>query len=335
MKNAEMITTGLGGGSAQNGAPSSPAKKKKAQSPIGQRSGNIFFYTMVALPIIQFIIFYIVVNFNSILLAFKEYEIVAGKGYVTDWVKFDNFKTIFSEWKNTEYISDSLPNALKYFFVNVCVVIPLTLLFAYYIYKKLRFYGFYRIMLFLPSVICNMVIVLFYRDFVEWVVRFLVNKTASAPIETIMGDDKLASFPLILLYVMISFSGSILLYLNAMSSISESTIEAAKIDGAGELRTFWHIVLPSIWGTIVSLLVLAFAEIGMGQANLYSVYGSQAPKSQQTLGYYVFNLVASEQGNDMTQYPKASAYGLLITLVIAPITIISRHLLLKYGPSEE
>ena len=306
-----------------------PVQKKQLKGGMGQKSANIFFYSMVAIPILQFIIFYIVVNFNSILLAFKQYKLVPGKGYVTEWIQFGNFQTIFSEWKHTEYISGSLPNALKYFAANVLIVMPLTLLFAYYIYKRLIAHDFFKIMLFLPSVICSMVIVLFYRDFVEWVIG------GKFDLDTIMNDDRYAGTALMVLYVMLTFSASILLYLNAMSAISQSTIEAAKIDGASEIRTFWHIVLPSIWGTIVSLFVLAFAEIGMGQANLYSVYGSTAPKSQQTLGYYVFNLVASENGNDLTQYPKAAAYGLLITMIVAPLTITSRHLLLKYGPREE
>ena len=324
-----IMTTESEGFSGKPQKAPAPVRNNKIKGAMGERSANIFFYTMVALPIIQFIIFYIVVNFNSILLAFKQYEVVPGKGYVTRWIDFGNFQTIFSEWKNTEYISNSLPNALKYFALNVLIVIPFTLLFAYYIYKKFRGHDFFRIMLFLPSVICAMVIVVFYRDFVEWVVGELLNY------DTIFNDDARASLPLAILYVMLNFSAGILLYLNAMSAISQSTIEAAKIDGASELRTFWHVVLPSIWGTIVSLLVLAFAEIGMGQANLYSIYGSTALQSQQTLGYYVFNLVASQQGNDLTQYPKAAAYGLLITAVIAPVTIIARHMLLKYGPRDE
>lgn len=304
-------------------------RNKKLKGGIAQRSANVFFYTMVALPIVQFIIFYIVVNFNSILLAFKQYEVLPGEGYVTKWVDFSNFEAIFLEWKNTDYISNTLPNALKYFAANVLIVMPLTLLFAYYIYKKFRGHEFFKVMLFLPSVICNMVIVLFYRDFVEWVVGGMFK------LDTILNDDMRAGLPLLILYITLSFSASILLYLNAMSAISQSTIEAAEIDGASEMGIFWHIILPSIWGTIVSLLVLAFAEIGMGQANLFSIYGSTALKSQQTLGYYIFNLVASQNGNDLTQYPKAAAYGLLITAIIAPLTITIRHLLLKYGPRDE
>ena len=170
-----------------------PVRNKKLKGGIAQRSANVFFYTMVALPIVQFIIFYIVVNFNSILLAFKQYEVLPGEGYITKWSDFSNFKAIFLEWKNTEYISNTLPNALKYFAANVFIVMPLTLLFAYYIYKKFRGHEFFKVMLFLPSVICNMVIVLFYRDFVELVVGGIFK------LDTILNDDARAGFPLLIL----------------------------------------------------------------------------------------------------------------------------------------
>ena len=307
-------------------SPGSSARKRKKKK---DKGGTIFFATMMALPIIQFIIFYVVVNFNSIVLAFQTYTI-SDKGYELVPTGFDNFLQIFHEWKTTPWLANLIPNSVRYFLLNVCVVMPLSLLFAYYIYKKMRFGGFYKVMLFLPSVICNMVIVLFYRDFVDWVIAPLFN------VDTLWGGNgDGATIPLMILYVLLSFSGSILLFLNAMSSIPESTIEAAKIDGASEFRTFFSVVLPSIWGTIVSLLILAFAELAMGQANLYSIYGSSSPYSQQTLGYYIFNLMATNQGNDITMYPKASAYGLLATAIIAPITMIARKLLLKYGPSEE
>ena len=44
-----------------------------------KRNGNVFFWVMLALPLLQFAIFYVGVNFNSILLAFKSYENYTGK----------------------------------------------------------------------------------------------------------------------------------------------------------------------------------------------------------------------------------------------------------------
>ena len=60
------VTERMPGGSAQK------RKKKKKKK---DKAGTIFFATMIALPLLQFIIFYIVVNFNSIVLAFQKYSI--------------------------------------------------------------------------------------------------------------------------------------------------------------------------------------------------------------------------------------------------------------------
>lgn len=316
---------GTGSAVAIKPSPDFPVRKRKKKK---SKGGTIFFVTMMALPLLQFIIFYFVVNFNSILLAFQKYEISDNGYYSLVPAGFENFADIFHEWKTTPWISANLlPNALRYFLLKVCIVMPLCLLFAYYIYKKMRLSGVFKVMLFLPSIICSMIVVMFYRYFVDYVV--VPNGAVWG------GEGNDATIPLAVLYVILSFSGMILLFLNAMSSIPESTLEAAKIDGASEFRTFIHVVIPSIWGTIVSLLVLAFAEIALGQANLYSVYGSIAPYSQQTFGYYIFNLMATSNGENILMYPQASAYGLLATVIIAPLTIIARKLLLKYGPSED
>ncbi len=324
---SENLTTlgDTGAAVAVKPSPDFPVRKRKKKK---SKGGTIFFATMMALPLLQFIIFYFVVNFNSILLAFQKYDIVDNVYKIVP-AGFENFAQIFHDWKTTPWLSANLlPNAMKYFALKVCIVLPLSLLFAYYIYKKMRLNGVFKVMLFLPSIICNMIIVMFYRDFVE-------NVVAAEGTTLFGGEGNSATVPLMVLYVILSFAGSILLFLNAMSSIPESTLEAAKIDGASEFRTFISVVIPSIWGTIVSLLVLAFAEIALGQANLYSIYGSLAPYSQQTLGYYIFNLMATSNGDDVTMYPLASAYGLLATVIIAPLTIIVRKLLLKYGPSED
>ncbi|MFQ9738393.1 MAG: hypothetical protein ACLR06_12115 [Christensenellaceae bacterium] len=55
----------------------------------------IFFACLVALPLLHFFIFYICVNFNSILLAFKSYD--SESGY--QWVGLQNFKNLFSDFK--------------------------------------------------------------------------------------------------------------------------------------------------------------------------------------------------------------------------------------------
>ncbi|MEQ9637655.1 MAG: carbohydrate ABC transporter permease [Devosia marina] len=60
-------------------------------------------------------------------------------------------------------------------------------------------------------------------------------------------------------YLVMSF-GIFLIRQNVLASIPDELIEAARIDGAGELWIYWHIVLPLLRGPLAALAVLAFFQ---------------------------------------------------------------------------
>jgi multiple sugar transport system permease protein len=64
---------------------------------------------------------------------------------------------------------------------------------------------------------------------------------------------------LLLGYLVMSF-GIFLIRQNVIHSIPDELIEAARIDGAGELWIFWRIVLPLLRGALGALGVLAFFQ---------------------------------------------------------------------------
>lgn len=290
---------------------------------------------MVILPIIQFCIFYVAVNFNSILLAFKSYENHTGV-VVQKWIKFDNFKTILHDWRTESVLKTAILNSFKYLAIDIVIITPVTMLFAYYMYRRFILSGFFKILIFAPSIICIMVLVMFFKEFADAAIPQLIEKHTGLYIETMFWDQKYMFYPLTIFYLIVGFSGNILLYINAISNVSVSTLEAATIDGASEFGLFTRIVFPSVYKTFVSLIVISVASIGSNQAYLHSFYGSQnAPSDTQTIGYYLFKLVASSNGEDPTQYPIAAAYGLVLTMIVAPLTIFLRWALNKYGPSEE
>ena len=302
-----------------------------------KRSGQIFFWTMVILPLVQFCIFYVGVNFNSIILAFKSYENHTGV-IVQDWVGFENFQTILHDWNTSLLLKTAVKNTFKYLAIDILIIMPATMLFAYYIYKNFALSNLFKVLIFAPSIICIMVLVIFFKGFMEDAVSQVIYKTTGTYIESMFLKRKYAFYPLTIFYIMVGFSGNILIYLNAISNISTSMLEAATIDGASEFKIFIQIVLPSIYKTCVSLLVISVSAIGSNQAYLHSFYGSSnAPEYARTLGYHLFDLVATSgvDGDNPTQYPIASAYGLVITFIVAPVTLTMRWLLNKYGPSED
>lgn len=52
-----------------------------------------------------------------------------------------------------------------------------------------------------------------------------------------------------------------IIYLAAMTSISEEMYEAAQIDGASRLQKMWHITIPSIKPIIVILMIMSIGNV--------------------------------------------------------------------------
>ena len=108
--------------------------------------------------------------------------------------------------------------------------------------------------------------------------------------------------------------------------------EYVQIDGASKMREFFSITLPLIFPTISTFLVIGIAGIFTNQANLYNFFQYQADRSTYTLGYWMFVLIA-EKSSNLTSYPYAAAMGVLLAMIAAPVTLVVRWLLEKFGPT--
>jgi len=286
---------------------------------------------MISLPILQFIIFYVIANFNSILLSFKSYDMQEGV-WVESWVGFDNFVQIGKQFQMGNLLWTCVKNSFYVMLIDFLVVLPLSLIFAYYIYRKYPLAGFFKVMLFLPSVICSMILVLFFMSFGEGVLKDWLNNTFGKQISSIFGEQETGMVLFTIFYIWNTFSASILLYINAFSNVDKSLIEASKVDGSSEFTTFFHVMIPEIWKTIVSLTVISLSAFAVNQFYVYSFLRWGAEGWAQTLGYYQFCLIA--KNNTMQDYPLASAYGLLFTAITLPVVFLFRWAMTKFGPRE-
>ena len=146
-------------GGASVGYPKGFRRKNKAL-----KGGGLFYASIVVLPILQFIVFYIVVNFNSFLMAFQSYD--NSTGVETIKYTFGNFSYFFDKIVFAD-LWLCIKNSLLYLALNIVVCIPISLLFGYYVYKKFWFSTVFKVILFLPSIVCSTAIVIFYKYFVN------------------------------------------------------------------------------------------------------------------------------------------------------------------------
>lgn len=303
---------------------------KKANSTANKgliRKDMIFIISIVTLPVLMWAILYIGGNLNMILLAFQEYDSVNKTYYFSG---INNFSKFFNDLFNDELLLLSAKNSFTVYGIDLFIQMPISLLVSYFIYKRIYGAGFFRIVLFLPSIVSGMVWVLIYKYLVEYGVPAVFPGIKTS----LLTNDKTAFGVMLAYTIWIGFAGSMVLYTGAMSKVPQDLVEYGKIDGLNFMQELWHLTLPCIFPTITVFLVTGVSGIFTSQLALYSFYGANAPKNAYTFGYYFFRAVFGNAAKP-AEFPYASAAGMAFTLVVAPITLLVRHLLEKYGPSAE
>lgn len=90
-----------------------------------------FVAIMLLIPVVHFIIFWGVVNFNSILLAFQRLDRTTGEKYLT----LKNFESLVELFKTNE-LKDALVNTLLTAGFQIIFLLPWGFFLTYFLYKK-------------------------------------------------------------------------------------------------------------------------------------------------------------------------------------------------------
>lgn len=291
----------------------------------------LFYCCLLALPLLQYAIFYIGVNFNSFFLAFTNYDKLTG---TKSFAGFENFKTVYTTFFQSSEAGNfgiRLRNALVNYGCSLVIGVGGAVLFSYYIYKKQFGGNFFKIILFLPSVIPGIASISIYRYFVETGFLTVYNSIAAQPLSSFLNNTDTVFGTVLFFNLFMGFGTQVLMYLGAMNNINPSITEAAKLDGASFLREFWSITLPCIYSTVTTFVVVGVAGVFTSDLGLYSFFAGNAVGEAQTLGYYLFRATQQNTTN-MAQWPYISAVGLCFTIIVAPITIVLRNVLSKLDP---
>ena len=304
------------------------ARKTNKPNRTPLKKGDVIFYCcLLIIPLTQLAIFYFGVNFQSFLLAFQTPD---EKGnFVFDISK--NWNTFVHDIKTPifwVYIKNSF---LVYLFTVLAGTILATI-FSYYIYKRRTLCNFFKFVLFLPSILPAILLVIMFKGFVGSGVPAYLNFLFGVDYSHELGGGNIflkentTTIIVITIYsIWISFGSQVLVYTGAMDQIPQEIIEAGKLDGTNSLTEFIHIILPSILETVGTFVIVGLASIFTNQNNLFNFYGGGGPSEHYTIGYYLYIQTKAGQAN----YPYVSFVGLILTMFIIPLTFGVRKLITK------
>ncbi len=292
------------------------------------KAALIFYICVAALPVLQFLIFYVAIHVNSFVIAFQDYDKLTD---TYSWNNFNNFKQNIRELGlSGSPLAVAMKNSGKMYLCSLLIGLTLALFFSYYIYKKMFLSDTFRVLLFLPSIISPIVMAIIFFYFTDMALpEYLGIEYGLFSISIDVEFNVMVFFT-----IWIGFGTQVLMYTGAMARISDSVMEYARLEGVSPFREFFQIIVPLIYPTITTFIVVGITGFFLEQANALAFNGAGADAGLTTIGFYIYKSVALDL-TAIDGYPKLSALGMMFTFIAAPITLVVKWALEKFGPSVE
>lgn len=243
-------------------------EKKKTQKtglPLSKRLWNQRYLFLLLLPSLIWVIIICYAPMSGLYMAFTNYK-PRGNGYFADlfgaeFVGLDWFRYFLK----TDFFT-VMRNTLATSFLTLLFSFPIPIILALALneVKNAKLKKFVQTASYLPY-------------FISWVIAaniFITLLSSSGVINKMLMAVGLVSEPVLFFqkgpyfWWIIAIANTwkvmgynAIIYLAAISGVSQELYEAAEIDGAGRFKKIWYITLPSIKPTIIVLLILAIGGI--------------------------------------------------------------------------
>lgn len=323
-------------------------RKKKHKMLATTKKAHIFCACVLAFMLVQWCIFFVYGNFNSILLAFKYFD------PETETQVFYPINQMFTNFGNfvTDLFSSSRPlgryflNGMAYHLTGL-VCLPLSLIFAFVCYKEFLASGFMKVVLFVPSVVSAMVIALLFKTFMTQGLLGVWTNLLGKPYDEFispLADETKVFLTLILYQFFFGLPGSLLINIGTMSRTPKELIEFGEMEGMSYFQEFRYITLPLMFPVLQIYCLGMFTGFFTAQGPLYAIYGDGAsgtylPDNAISFGYYMMVSVISDNSVSGVaadiMYGYTSAANLLIGLVSIPIVYGTKKLFDRFDPEAD
>lgn len=113
-----------------------------------------------------------------------------------------------------------------------------------------------------------------------------------------------------------------IIYIAAIVGIDQEQYDAAAVDGAGRFRRMWHITVPGLVPTFVTLLLLSIGGmLNNGFEQYYLFQNGLVQEKIQVLDLYVYRV-----GIYMNNYPMSTAIGMAKSIVSVALLMTANFL---------
>jgi raffinose/stachyose/melibiose transport system permease protein len=231
------------------------------------------------------------------------------------FVGFENYASVLQDERLRSAFLHALVLVFFYAVLPLCIGLVLAAILTR---ARVRGMGFFRTIIFLPQVIAMVVVAVTWRQIYapDGPLNGFLRLVGLDALTTAWLGDYTWTLPAVgLIGTWVSTGLVTVLLMAGMSRVPLELYEAARLDGAGPVREFFAITLPTIRGEITVALTLTIVA-ALKTFDLVYVTTGGGPGTSTTVPSYEVYRRAFELGDVGT----ATAIGITLTIIVFAIT---------------
>jgi cellobiose transport system permease protein len=242
------------------------------------------------------------------------WHIIGGQG---DFVGLDNFAWVLGQ----EKFWIALRNTFSIFLLSAVPQVIFALIIAAILDQNLKAKTFWRMGVLVPYVIAPVAVTLIFSNMFGDQYGLINNALGHLGLDPVGWHSQVVPSHLAIA-TMVNFRWTgynALIFLAAMQAIPRDYYEAAMIDGAGKVRQFFSITIPSLRPTLIFVIITS--TIGglqiFDEPRMYDTYGTGGAGSQWlTVTIYIYTQGFGTSGGGQFGHAAAAAWLLFLLIII-------------------
>ncbi|AIY00936.1 putative ABC-type sugar transport system, permease component [Arthrobacter sp. PAMC 25486] len=228
----------------------------------------------------------------------------------TSWIGLGNFQMLF---ENPEF-GTIVRNTVVWVVGSLVPQVVIGFALALFLKRKFKFRSGYQAFIFFPWAVSGFLIGMLFRWMFNaefGVVNDLLMKTGliDGPIPW-LAEPGFAMTAIIIANIWYGVTFFAIMILAALQSVNDDMYEAAALDGAGKVRTFFNITLPAISVTLGLTILLRVIWIFNFPDIIWAMTGGGPADQTHIITTYMISI--TQEGD----YGQASALGLIVVFTL-------------------
>jgi putative aldouronate transport system permease protein len=291
------------------------AAMTQGAGPLGRKKRLFSAIDLMIIPGMVYILINNYIPMAGILIAFKKIDYAKGI-FRSGWIGLDNFKYLFTT-------RDAFIITRNTIFYNAAFIVLGTILglivgiFLSEITSK-AFQKMYQTIILLPQLFSILIVAYIVLAFLSNEAGF-INKTILGPGNEINFYGSRIYWPFILTFVYLwkGLGYNSIIYLSAIVSVDKNLYEAATVDGVGRFKQIFHVTIPCIKPTIITLVLIGVGRIFYSDFGLFlqvPMNSGQLFNVTNTIDTFVYRSLL--QLNNIGMASAAATYQAVVGFII-------------------